>query len=335
MINKTEQEIMRKWKNNVDKPLVSICCITYNHEKYIGVALDSFLMQNTDFSFEILINDDCSTDNTEHIIRRYEKEYPNIIKPIYQKENQYSKGITIVNATFNFPRAQGDYIAMCEGDDYWVDPLKLQKQVDFLKMHNEYSISYHDVNVIDDKGNIISKSFSSKIKDFSSDEMLSGDAIILTGTALFRNCGISSYPKIFSSVVNGDMTLWHILGMSGPGKFQRDVGNTCYRIHSGGVWSSIGQKMRIMKTIETLNLLKKNLPIDKKYLESKITEKIQQYHVDILHIFLRKMNLVKYSWYMFSIIYDKEVNTVSILKFHYKRVLHFFLLRMKEAKIKS
>ena len=108
----------------MDKPLVSISCIAYNHESYIRQCLDGFLMQKTTFSFEILIHDDASTDNTTDIIREYERKYPDIIKPIYQKENQYSKGIPI-SATFNWPRAKGKYIAMCEGDDYWTDPLKI------------------------------------------------------------------------------------------------------------------------------------------------------------------------------------------------------------------
>ena len=99
-------------------PLVSICCITYNHAPYIRQCLDGFMMQQTNFTFEVLIHDDASTDGTADIIREYESKYPDIIKPIYQTENQYSKGVK-VSATFNFPRAKGKYIAMCEGDDYW------------------------------------------------------------------------------------------------------------------------------------------------------------------------------------------------------------------------
>ena len=87
-------------------------------------------MQKTDFPFEILIHDDASTDGTADIIREYEAKYPDIIKPIYQTENQYSKGIK-VSQVYQFPRAKGKYIALCEGDDYWTDPYKLQKQVDF------------------------------------------------------------------------------------------------------------------------------------------------------------------------------------------------------------
>lgn len=126
----------------MEKPLVSICCITYNHEKYIRDALEGFVMQETNFPFEVLIHDDASTDRTADIIREYEKKYPDIIKPIYQKENQYSKGIKI-SATYNFPRAQGKYIALCEGDDFWTDKKKLQIQTDFMEKNNDFVFCCH------------------------------------------------------------------------------------------------------------------------------------------------------------------------------------------------
>lgn len=127
-------------------PIVSICCITYNHEKYIRECLESFLMQKTNFKFEILIHDDASTDGTADIIREYEQKYPDIIKPIYQTENKFTQGISI-SKTYNFPRVQGKYVAMCEGDDYWIDEYKLQKQVDFLESNSDYSICFHPVQV--------------------------------------------------------------------------------------------------------------------------------------------------------------------------------------------
>lgn len=124
-------------------PLVSISCITYNHADYIRHCLDGFLMQKTSFLYEIVIHDDASADGTADIIREYEIKYPDIIKPIYQKENQYSKGIKI-SQTYNFPRVQGKYIAFCEGDDYWIDPNKLQMQVEFLENNPEYGMCCHN-----------------------------------------------------------------------------------------------------------------------------------------------------------------------------------------------
>ena len=123
----------------MDTPLVSVCTQAYNHAPFIRQCIEGVLMQKTTFPFEFLIHDDASTDETADVIREYEARYPDIIKPIYQTENQWSKGVRIVR-TFQFSRAQGKYIAMCEGDDYWTDPLKLQKQVEFLETHPDYSI---------------------------------------------------------------------------------------------------------------------------------------------------------------------------------------------------
>lgn len=126
----------------MNKPLVSICSITYNHAPYIRECLDGLLRQRTSFSFEIIINDDCSTDGTTEIIKEYERKYPDIIHPIFHKDNQYQKGERGIFQRFVFPKAQGQYIALCEGDDYWTDSLKLQKQVDFLEQNPEYGMIY-------------------------------------------------------------------------------------------------------------------------------------------------------------------------------------------------
>ena len=130
-----------------EQPIVSICSITYNHAPYIRQCLDGMLMQQTNFAFEIIINDDCSTDGTTEIIREYAEKYPDIIKPIFHRENQYQKGVRGMFAKYVFPKAQGKYIALCEGDDYWTDPLKLQKQVDFLETYPDYSLYFHNAMV--------------------------------------------------------------------------------------------------------------------------------------------------------------------------------------------
>ncbi len=124
--------------------MVSVFCATYNHEKYIRKCLDGFIMQKTNFKFEVLVHDDASTDKTADIIREYEEKYPDIIKPIYQTENQYSKGVQI-GVTFQYPRAKGKYIAFCEGDDYWCDENKLQRQFDIMESHPECSICVHNI----------------------------------------------------------------------------------------------------------------------------------------------------------------------------------------------
>lgn len=129
------------------KPLVVIHCITYNHEPYIRDALDGFVMQKTDFPFVAIVHEDASTDKTAEVVKEYAEKYPDIILPIYEKDNQYSKGTlgSIMNEACKATEAK--YIAMCEGDDYWTDPLKLQKQFDILQSHENIALTFHNAKV--------------------------------------------------------------------------------------------------------------------------------------------------------------------------------------------
>ncbi|MFR5732241.1 MAG: glycosyltransferase family 2 protein [Clostridium sp.] len=122
--------------------MVSVCCITYNQASYIRDALEGFVNQQTDFAYEVLIHDDASSDGTAEIIREYAEQYPDLIFSILQTENQYSKGLTNVSGTFNFPRARGKYIAMCEGTTTGPMMPKLQKQVDYLEANPGCSLCF-------------------------------------------------------------------------------------------------------------------------------------------------------------------------------------------------
>ena len=137
---------------------VSICCAVYNHEKYLRKCLEGFLKQKTNFKFEILIHDDASTDHSAEIIQEYEKRYPDIIKPIYQIENQYSKGVKI-GWKYQYPRANGRYIALCEGDDYWCDETKLQRQYEEMEKNKNASICVHAVRHIKEDGTFLSTQY--------------------------------------------------------------------------------------------------------------------------------------------------------------------------------
>ena len=152
MLDITEKQIMSRWRTSCKNPLVTISAITFNHSRYIEECLDSFLLQKTDFPFEIVIHDDASTDGTSDIIREYAKNYPNIIKPMIQTENQWSKGVRNVTCTFNLPRASGKYIALCECDDYWCDENKLQLSYEFLEKNNDFSAVVHQTKVINSEG---------------------------------------------------------------------------------------------------------------------------------------------------------------------------------------
>ena len=133
------------------KSRIAIACTTYNHEKYIARAIESFLMQQVNEPFEIHICDDASTDNTQAIITAYQKKYPHIIKANLLRKNLWQKGYAISKYVL-FPAISAEYVALCEGDDYFTDPLKLQKQIDFLDKNKEYAICFHPVKVIHDNG---------------------------------------------------------------------------------------------------------------------------------------------------------------------------------------
>lgn len=128
-----------------EKCKVSVLCTAFNHEKYIRDALEGFVSQKTDFPFEVLVNDDCSTDGTAEIIREYAARYPQIIRPFYQTRNLYTQGgMPHLFSTVFYPNARGEYFTLCEGDDYWSDPEKLQRQVDFLDTYADYSACVHN-----------------------------------------------------------------------------------------------------------------------------------------------------------------------------------------------
>lgn len=170
---------------------VSILCLVYNHEKYLRKCLDGFVMQQCDFEYEVLIHDDASTDNSAEIIKEYEQKYPNIIKPIYQTENQHSKGIKITK-TYQKPRIKGEYIAWCEGDDFWIDPLKLQKQVKFLDNNPEYSACLHRSTVFD-----LSSKKSYFIPDIKNDREYTLEEIVKGGGSLFSTNSIVLRSKLY------------------------------------------------------------------------------------------------------------------------------------------
>ncbi|MDU3335659.1 glycosyltransferase family 2 protein [Paraclostridium bifermentans] len=222
--------------NNSEKIMVSICCIAYNHEQYIEQALDSFLMQKTNFKYEIIIHDDLSTDSTTSIIQKYEQMYPDIIKPIYQKENQYSKGIIV--SQFAYKKARGKYITVCEGDDYWSDENKLQKQFDFLEEHKEYIATSHWCEVVNKEG-FPSEEYPNKyrvfnfkkhnyqLKDYKKNEIPGH-----INTLMFRNIYLDSkydFSKIYyASRLVGDRTAYLILALNGNIYVMHEF-MSCYR----------------------------------------------------------------------------------------------------------
>ena len=221
------------------EPLVSICCIAFNHENFIRDAIEGILMQETSFPTEIIIHDDASTDNTAKIIKEYERKHPDLFVAIYQTENQYSQGIKPWS-NFIFPRVRGKYIAICEGDDYWTDPLKIQKQVEFLEENEDYSLCVGGFIIFDD----ISKQKETIIKDIKpNDAGRNGFSFSLsdkklgwatkTLTALFRK-SILDQINFGQYMYFRDIHLFYHLLKEHKGFYFTEVLGV-YRVHPGGI----------------------------------------------------------------------------------------------------
>jgi glycosyltransferase involved in cell wall biosynthesis len=265
---RSHAEIVHKWKTR-GHPVVSICSSTYNHEQYIRQCLDSLLMQETDFEFEIIIHDDASTDKTADIIMEYVKEYPDIIKPILQKENQFSKGFIPI-MTYVFPRVRAKYVAICEGDDYWTDPLKLQKQIAFLEASNDYVLCSGKCLKRDGDTFHAFRSSRTGVVTFTD---IAHDNIVVTTTAVFRNIftdgdfyRMSDYLQY---ATNGDIFLYLLLLMNGKGYILPDC-IAVYRMHDGGVISKQPDGVKYSRVFQVRNILLrylKDIRADEQYIK--------------------------------------------------------------------
>lgn len=239
-------------KNLSDEaPLVSIWCLAYNHEKYIRDCLDGFVMQKTNFKFEAIIHDDASTDNTARIIQEYADKYPDIIKPIFEKENQYSKHDGSLNRIMN-EHMRGKYVALCEGDDYWIDSYKLQKQVDFLENHNTYSMCFTNTEVMCSEIDLkYSNIFSHISKGEYTGAQILKSWIVHTASVLYRN--YDEIPPNDCRFLYGDIITF--LWLSQKGKLWcLDDTTAVYRRNAGGVTiknrASFDQEINHLKAIE-------------------------------------------------------------------------------------
>lgn len=239
--------------------IVSIQCLSYNHAPYIRQCLDGFVMQKTNFRFEAIVHDDASTDGTQDIIREYEKKYPDIIKPIYQKENQYSKGISGYITNLVTQKSKGKYIALCEGDDYWTDPLKLQKQVDYLEANPDYSMCFHNAIVHWEQDGQADSLFSHpEDREYSGVEIFK-NWIVPTASVVFKRTVYESsiYKKTNSDTAfcYGDILIFLSCCACGKVYGMSDV-MSVYRRHEGSAVFDYSIERQIKQAYHSLEIYK-------------------------------------------------------------------------------
>ena len=191
--------------------MVSVCVLSYNHEKCLRQCLEGIFMQKVSFPIEVRVHDDASTDRSQEIIKEYQQRYSDILKPILQSENQFSKGGGILNK-FLLPLCEGKYIALCEGDDYWTDPLKLQKQVAFLEGHEEYSMCFHAADVKYEGGGESPYRNGTHFSDLEDREYTSTEVVskwmVPTASIVYRRALVENYQiKHPEWLVYGDIAL--------------------------------------------------------------------------------------------------------------------------------
>lgn len=289
-----------------NKPLVAIHCLVYNHEPYLRDCFEGFVMQQTNFPFVAIVHDDCSTDGSAAIIREYEAKYPHIFKPIYETENQYSKHDGSLERIMNeaIDVAETKYVAVCEGDDYWIDSLKLQKQVDFLENHSDYSMCFHSAEI----KNECSQKVNIECQSIDNKEYYANDIyprwIIPTASVLYRNSMVRSYSKLKNIhwMRYGDITLF--LTCMHTGKvwgMQEQM--SVYRVTNNGAVISerLDSNIEYKQMLHNKFLLKNFPKINKKW----AMEAIARYY----YTKFRKNNCIFYlicaMWYSPYVVYSK------------------------------
>lgn len=323
MINRTEQDVMKKWPKDFGKPMVSIRCITYNQERYIAQAIESFLMQETDFPFEIIVHDDASTDNTAKIIRKYEAVFPKIIKPIYEEENQYSKKDGSLRKIVN-RACIGEYVAYCEGDDYWCDKQKLQKQYEAMEQHPECSLCSHIVQSVSENGIPLEKQDPPKGMFYESiieQDYLCQKVIaehrhpLQTSSYFIRKSLLQQYNSFFDAPGNGDEKILRISLFAGKMYFFNSI-MSCYRRESVGSWTlkNIYDKNKMYKLFQNTICLNNYF---NKYTGFRFNEFVEIGNKKIEFEIAIQERQLKKLFYLENVRYSKKIFSSKILKLYF------------------
>ncbi|WP_262150664.1 glycosyltransferase [Chryseobacterium foetidum] len=289
--------------------------ITYNHVNYISQCIDGILMQQTNFDFEIVIGDDLSTDGTRELLQKYALQYPNLIKlNLREKRGIGIPGKENFVSTLNM--CDGEYISLCDGDDYWTDPLKLQKQITFLEDNRDFSVCFHNIEEVDVEGKtrherILKSESSEKVYTI---EDLSKVNFIHTPSVVFRK-NYSRLPEFFEFCPIGDYPLHLINAQYGKIKYFPEK-MACYRIGSG-IWSKQDVKTQILKTVYTITYLImyfKNNAVVKQNLENQVRLLLEEATVTkkiILDADYRDLHLISKKMYIGHILQLLKIKIFS------------------------
>ena len=245
-------------------PKVSVCLITYNHENYIEQAIESVLMQRTNFDYEIIIGEDDSEDRTREIVVRYAEKYPEKIKLLLNDRANViyinGKPTGRWNLINNLSHANGEYIALCDGDDYWTDHQKLQKQVDFMINHQQCVMCAHPTQMLFNSTGIFGGLVAPReVKEvFTLNEYLSQANFIQTCSLLVKNWFHRGFPDWYTQILLGDLALYALSALQGDIGFINEV-MAVYRIHKGGVYFSYPPYKRILRTVKSYKFLANHL----------------------------------------------------------------------------
>lgn len=279
-----------------DKPTVSIICLTYNQEKYVRDCLDGFIAQKTDFPYEVLIYDDASTDATPEIIKDYTSRFPSVFKPTFYQVNNYSQGLGFVGLYTGIKEAKGKYVAYCEGDDYWTDPLKLQKQVDFLEANPDYAICAHETLVRNEDyaklDGLVFSEFTKNLfistsgRHFTFRDTLTGN-IFHISSMMYRNRNLT-LPRWLPTVSACDMVLYMILAREGDVYVLPDI-MSVYRGHLTSLTSSQAEFGTAIKFHQlSIRILRLMNHYWKREYQKLIYPLVSRYYVECSMLCLRK-----------------------------------------------
>lgn len=310
--------------SELDRPLVSVSCITYNHEAFIADAIEGFLRQETPFPVEILIHDDASTDRTADIIRTYEQAHPDKIRAIYQHENQYSKGAR--PSHFNYMRARGKYIALCEGDDYWTDPLKLAKQIEALEANPNISLCFHTARKISHDGDSESKLIGRYAEGNAvipvEDVITKLHGAIPTASVVITKSAADSLMKFREEqcgVRVGDIVVQILSSLSGGAMFiDREM--SVYRFKTPGSWNarqSVDVENRMRYARDSISVL---LALDA-YTQGKYSKEFAQQVRRSVMVIARSAAFSRRQKWAFFQEFGMLLNTSSRLSFLFKTLL--------------